>query len=70
MSTQVEVIEDIQDRLGNGRPPVDGPEEDAYYDRYDVNEAAGDLDSERGVSFQMRDVAAGGVYVVNIKRQQ
>lgn len=70
-----EVIEDIQDRLGNGRPPVE-PEhfqgtayqdEDDYYDRYEVSESCGDADSERGSMFTVRD--GDRTYLITIRRQ-
>ena len=68
------VIEDIQDRLGNGRPPCE-PEhfegtvyqdEDDYYDRYEIGEATGDAGSERGASFTARD--GDRAYVITVKR--
>lgn len=70
-----EVIEDIQDRIGNGRPPCE-PEhfegsvyddEDDYYDRYEVGETAGDPASERGARFTARD--GDRTYVITIQRQ-
>jgi hypothetical protein len=69
-----EVIEDIQDRIGNGRPPCE-PEhfegtaykdEDDYYDRYEVDEATGDADSGRGARFTARD--SDRAYVITVKR--
>ena len=69
------VIEDIQDRLGNGRPPVE-PEhfegtqyddEDDYYDHYEVSEATGDPASERGAKFTARD--GDRTYIITIRRE-
>jgi hypothetical protein len=58
------VIDDIQDRLGNGRPPED---EDEYYDRYDVNEAVGDP-ADGGAKFTIRDWVTGNSYKVTLER--
>lgn len=69
-----EVLGDIQDRLGNGRPPVD-PEhfagtvyedEDEYYDRYEVNEAVGDP-ADGGAKFTIRDWVTGNSYKVTVE---
>ena len=42
-------------------------DEDDYYDRYEVSEAAGDPASERGANFTARDGDRN--YVITIKRQ-
>ena len=71
-----EVITDIQDRLGNGRPPVEPghfegtsyQDEDDYYDRYEIGEVTGDPASDRGASFTARD--GNRAYVITIRRQQ
>lgn len=78
-ASDTQVVEDIQDRLGNGRPPTDGQyaemtgndllAEDDYYDRYEVGEHAGDPQHERGLKFEISDTVTRNEYVITIKRK-
>ena len=78
MSSDSLVVEDIQERMGNGRPPVE-PEhfegtvyqdEDDYYDRYEIGESCGDAGSERGAKFTARDSITGRTYIITVTREE
>ena len=72
----IQVVRDICDRLGNGRPPVDDEyaemtgddtlTEDDFYDRYDLGEHAGDPRHERGLKFELYDSVTGQKYVITV----
>lgn len=72
-----QVMDDICDRLTNGRPPdsdeyaqMTGDEsltDDDYYDRYDAGEPTGDPRHERGLKFQLYDGVTRQRYVITIQ---
>jgi hypothetical protein len=69
-------VDDICDRLANGRPPVDGEyaemtgddalTEDDFYDRYELGEQAGDPRHEPGLRFELRDTITRQKYVITV----
>jgi hypothetical protein len=73
----IQVVDDIRDRLANGRPPEDGEyahmtgddslTDDDFYDRYELGEQTGDPRHERGLKFQLRDSVTRQKYVITVQ---